>query len=168
MPETSGAEGHPALTDQQTGLPNRLHFDLVLKTLFATGRRGLPLSILILEIDGADQWLKNTEGPEAERTLRIVGATMAPTIRESDVLARAGEGRFAVCLIDCNMAGAVLVADRIDGLLDPVRESSSLGFSIGGATFDRDMGEPQDLFEAAEGALRVAQARGRNQMELRR
>lgn len=163
-----GFEAHPALTDQQTGLPNRLHFETVLKTLFASGPRGLLLSIILLEIDDAAKWLGEADGAEVDGVLRLIGATMASAIRESDVLARAEEGRFVVCLVDCNMAGAVLVADRIDGLLDPVRANSGLGFSIGGATFDPGMGQPRELIEAAEGSLRVAQGRGRNQMEFRR
>jgi diguanylate cyclase (GGDEF)-like protein len=168
MSLTHPAESHPALTDRLTGLPNRLHFDTVLRTLFPTGRRGLSLSVLILEIDAAEEWLKNTDGTEVDKILRIVGATMSRLIRESDVLARAGECQFAICLMDCNMAGAVLVADRIDGLLDPVRDSHDLGFSIGGASFDLDMGEAQDLFGAAEASLRVAQAKGMNQVEIGR
>ncbi len=163
-----GSESHPALTDQKTGLPNRLHFETVLKPLFAGGRRGLLLSIILLEIDDVDEWQRDADAGEVDRVLRLVGTTMAPAIRESDLLARVEEGRFVVCLIDCNMAGAVLVADRIDGLLDPVRSGSGLGFSIGGATFDPGMGQPQDLLKAAEDSLRVAQGRGRNQMEFRR
>ncbi len=168
MTDAAISGGHPALTDEQTGLPNRLHFDTVLGTLFATGQRGLPLSLIVVEIDDVGDWLERTDPAEAARVVRVMGQRLVGIIRQSDVLARADEGRFAVCLIDCNMAGAVLVADRIDGLLDSIRDSSGLGFSIGGATFDPDMAGPEDLFGAAEASLRAAQSRGGNQMEFRR
>jgi len=168
MTDTAISGSHPALTDEQTGLPNRLHFDTVFGTLFATSQRGLPLSLIILEIDHAGDWLGTTDSAEANGILKAIGQTLAPILRQMDLLARADEGRFAVCLIDCNMAGAVLVADRIDGLLDSIRRSSGLGFSIGGATFDPDMAGPSDLFGAAEEALEAAQSRGENQMEFRR
>jgi len=168
MTEAPCADGNPALTDQQTGLPNRLHFDTVLKAFFATGRRGLPLSLILLGIDGAAAWLRKTDVTELERTLRGIGALLVPMVRDSDILARFDEGRFALCLIGCNLAGAALVADRIDGLLDTVRSTSKLGFSIGGATLDSDMGSFQDLTGAAEEALRVAQGRGSDQIEFRR
>ncbi|MBT8396665.1 MAG: GGDEF domain-containing protein [Gemmatimonadetes bacterium] len=168
MPNASISGGHPALTDEQTGLPNRLHFDTVLGTLFATAQRGLPLSLIMLEIDSAGEWLARTDSPEVNRVMKSIGQTLVPVIRQMDLLARADEGCFAACLIDCNMAGAVLVADRFDALLDSIRSSSELGFSIGGATFDPDMASPSDLFGAAEESLRAAQSRGGNQMEFRR
>ncbi len=168
MTAAIGADGHPALMDQQTGLPNRLHFDTVLKALFATGRRGLPLSLILLGIDGAAGWLRKTDVTEVDSTLRGIGALLLPMVRDSDILARFDEGRFALGLIGCNLAGAVLVADRIDGLLDTVRNTTKMGFSIGGATLDSDMGSFQELTGAAEEALRVAQGRGSNQIEFRR
>jgi diguanylate cyclase (GGDEF)-like protein len=168
MTGTNGPGGHPALTDEQTGLPNRLHFDTVLRTLFATGQRGLPVSVILLEIDAADTWLGDTDPAAVARVLRLIRKTLVPIIRGTDLLARVDEGRFAVCLIDCNMAGGVLVADRIDGLMDGIRKSASLGFSIGGATFDPDMAGPEDLMGAAEESLRTAQASGGNQMEFGR
>ena len=168
MTDTNGLGGHPALTDEQTGLPNRLHFDTVLEKVFATAQRGMPLSIVALELDGSGDWFRTTDPASIARVLRLIRKTLLPIVRQTDLLARVDEGRFAVCLIDCNMAGAVLVADRIDGLMDGIRKTAGVGFSIGGATFDPDMKGPGDLMGAAEGALSVAQSRGGNQMEFRR
>jgi diguanylate cyclase (GGDEF)-like protein len=168
MSDSISSTGHPALTDEQTGLPNRLHFDTVFEVLFATGARGLPLTIIVMEMDGFDEWTREAESTEVDRLFRSIGNAMAPVVRKSDVVARIGETRFALCLMDCNLAGAVLVADRIDGILDAVRESSGLGFSMGGAAFDIDMGQPHDLLSAAEGALEVARLRGPDQMEFHR
>ena len=168
MNELHAAGKHPALTDQETGLPNRLHFDTVFGVFFATGSRGLALTVLLVEVDGFRGWAGSTDPDEVVRLLRLVGLTLTPVVRKTDLVARVGEARFAFCLLDCNLAGGVLVADRVDGLLDSIRNASGLGFSLGGAVFDPDMGSPADLLAAAESALRAAQDRGPNQLEFHR
>lgn len=168
MNESHLSGRHPALTDEETGLPNRLHFDTVFEVLFATGSRGVPLTVLLLEVDGFLAWAGSTDRQEVGRVLRSIGATLVPVVRKTDLVARVDESRFAFCLLDCNLAGGVLVADRIDGLLDPVRNTAGLGFSQGGAAYDLDMKRPEDLTGAAELALRAAQSRGPNQMEFNR
>jgi diguanylate cyclase (GGDEF)-like protein len=160
--------GHPALTDDQTGLPNRLHFETVFEVVFATGPRGIPLTVLVLGIDDYSDWVGRTDALESSRVLRSLGGTLGPLVRQTDLLARSSEAQFVFCLVDCNVAGAVLVADRIDGLLDSIRRTTGLGFSIGGAAFDVNMERPEDLLRAAEESLQVAQGRGNNQMEFHR
>ena len=162
-PAVSG--GHPALTDEQTGLPNRLHFETVFDVAFAVGRRGVPLTIIHVEIDGFSEWAGGEDPSEMGRVLRSIGDTVVPVVRQSDFLARTDESRFSLCLIDCNLAGAAVVAHRIDGLLDSIREKTGLGFSAGGASFDTDMERPEDLLEAAENALKIAQGRSSNRVE---
>lgn len=168
MTNTIGSGRHPALTDDQTGLPNRLHYDTVFEVVFRMGPRGVPLTVILLEIDRFPEWVGNADASEVDRALRSVGNTLLPVVRQSDLLARSDEARFALFLLDCNRAGGVLVADRIDGLLDSVREATGLGFSIGAAVFDADMERPEDLMGAAEQALRAARGRGRDQVEFHR
>jgi len=168
MTHENDPRGHPALTDEQTGLPNRLHFDTVFEVVFATGARGVPVTVILLGIDDFPEWVDKTEPPDVGRVLRALGEALGPLVRQSDLFARTEEAQFALCLMDCNLAGAVLVADRIDGLLDSLRPATGLGFSMGGAAFDVDMENPGDLVGAAEEALQAAQSRGTNQMEFRR
>lgn len=168
MTESKGSERHPSLTDDQTGLPNRLHFDTVFEVAFAMGPRGIPLTVVLLEMVPFFDWVSETGRAEVDRVLRHMGSAMAPAIRQSDLIARWDETRFALCLVDCNLAGAVLVADRIDALMDPIRETTDLGFNLGGAVFDLDMEQPSDLTGAALEALRIAKDKGRNQMEFHR
>ena len=168
MDTTRGSEGHPALTDVQTGLPNRLHFTTVFEVIFAAGSRGVPVTLLLLEIDGFSEWAGTTETSEVERVLQSVGDALSHLLRQTDLFARTEESCFSICLLDCNIAGAVLVADRIDGALDSLRRGTELGFSMGGAAFDVQMKRPDELLEAAEKALRSAQGKGTNQMEFSR
>jgi len=157
-----------ALTEGQTGLPHRLHFDTVFEIIFATGSRGVPSTVILLEIEGFNDWAGGGDGAEVGRVLRSLASILRPVVRQTDVLARSDEARFVICLLDCNLAGGVLVADRIDGLLDSVREATGLRFSMGGAVFDAEMDRPEDLMGAAEEGLRMAQERGGDQVEFSR
>ena len=46
MSMTEFSAGHPALTDELTGLPNRLHFEAVYRVLFPAADRGVPLTLI--------------------------------------------------------------------------------------------------------------------------
>lgn len=165
MMESTGSKGHPALTDAQTGLPNALHWDTVFGVIFAAGDRGIPLTLIILEIDQFLGWAGAREAGEVDRILRTLGADLGNTTRQSDLAARLDEARFAFVLLDCNLAGGRLVADRLDVLLDPIRSEGGLSFSMGVATYDREMTRPEQLIGGAESALRSAQAKGGNRTE---
>jgi diguanylate cyclase (GGDEF)-like protein len=118
-----------------------------------------------LEIDHYPEWIERHNTEDRDRVLAALGPALTSTVRQSDLVSRTGPARFSLLLLDCNLAGGRLVVDRIDGLLDPLRQRWGLGFSMGVATFQRDMTEPLDLAAEAEGALKTAQARGENQIE---
>jgi len=165
MTEADRRTGHPALTDPQTGLPNKLHWDTVFGVIFAAGDRGIPLTLILLEIDQYQEWNLGHDPDKADEVLAALGATLEATVRQTDLVARTQEGRIAFLLMDCNLAGGRLVADRLDATLDPIRNRSGLGFSMGVAAHVRGMTRPEELVGAAEGALRAGQARGKNQIE---
>jgi diguanylate cyclase (GGDEF)-like protein len=163
--ESTESKGHPALTDAQTGLPNALHWDTVFGIVFAQGDRGIPLTLILLEIDDLSVWADDRDSGEIDRMFSSLGSSLGNTTRSSDLAARVGEARFAFILMDCNMAGGRLVADRLDLLLNPHRESSGLSFSFGVAVYNREMLQSEQLIADAEAALRAAQAGGENQIE---
>ena len=96
-----------------------------------------------------------------------MGDALENTTRKTDLSARTREERFAFLLLDCNLAGGRLVADRLNLVLEPIREMTGMGFSTGVAALTREMTRFEDLVGAAEEALRKAQARGENQMEFK-
>ena len=163
--ETTGNTGHEALTDFHTGLPNNLHWDTVLGIIFAAGARGIPLTVIMLGIDRYEQWLEKQDEASVELAFSILGEVLRSTTRQSDLAARTREESFAFLLLDCNLAGGRLVVDRLDGLFDPIRQQTGMSFSFGVATFNPRMSRPEDLIDAAEEALKTAQARGENQIE---
>jgi len=140
------AVGHPALTDQDTGLANRLHFELVYSYLFHGADRGVPLTLMIL----------STASP-GEKLLQALGERMQDVTRAADLAAHLGDGRFAVLFLGCNLSGGRVAADRIDSALQEVAPGR---VSIGIATYLEGMKEPTDLLEAADRVLRRAEAAG--------
>jgi diguanylate cyclase (GGDEF)-like protein len=166
MTETPASAGHPALTDAQTGLPNRLHWDTVFGTMVAAGERGIPLTLLFLELSPYPAWCLGKEPEEVDRAFALIGQALGSSTRQSDLSARTQEDRFAFLLLDCNLAGGRLVADRLDAILESVRRTTGLGFNMGVAAHKREMKRPEELVGAAEEALRTAQARGVNQIEI--
>jgi diguanylate cyclase (GGDEF)-like protein len=145
-----GAEhtiGHPAVTDSQTGLANRLHFELVYSYLFAGGNRGLTFTVMLLSIGGPDAI--------PEKRLRLVGERIQSTTRDSDLVAHVGGGRYVVLLLGTNLSGARIAADRIELAFD-----NDGPISFGLATYSPDMKDSSALLEAADKALLAAEAAG--------
>jgi diguanylate cyclase (GGDEF)-like protein len=145
------ALGHPALTDQATGLANRLHFELVYSYLFEAGDRGIALSTLLVSV--GSQTLDSGD----PATLRTIGEKLQSTTRGSDLAGHLGRGRFVVLLFGTNLQGARIAADRIEMALDG---HVPLPLSMGLATYHADMKESAELLAAADGALRAAEAAG--------
>lgn len=140
------AIGHPALTDEPTGLANRLHFELVYSYLFAGADRGVVLTLLVA----------STPMPTPE-VARALGERLQDVTRASDLVAHLGSGRFAVLLLGTNLSGGRIAADRMD---EALREVAAGPVCIGVASYDPDMKESAQLLEAADSALRVAEDAG--------
>jgi diguanylate cyclase (GGDEF)-like protein len=158
-----------ALHDPLTGLPNRsLVLDRAEQMLARARRSGVPVSALLMGIDGFKQ-LNDRFGREvADEVLRRVGARLDTVLRASDTVGRLGGDEF-VMLVDAVGLDVVpeLVAERIlDVLRQPIelseagRPAVSMTASIGIAT-----GLPasaEDLLQDADLALAEAKAAGRD------
>ncbi len=142
----SAETGHPVLTDERTGLPNRLQFETVYRFLFYGADRGVPLTLMMLELEADDE-------------ASFVGAAhrLGDATRSSDLLAHLGDGRFVILLLGCNQHGGRLAADRLSGVLGSVR---GIRFSIALAAWHEEMKERAELLNAAAKALEEARAAG--------
>ena len=140
------AIGHPALTDEYTGLANRLHFELVYSYLFHGADRGVPLTLMLL----------STPAPTPE-VMRALGEKIQVTTRSSDLVAHLGEGRFIVILMGTNLSGGRIAADRVETALEGVAVGK---VSIGLAHYEPDMKESVELLKSVDEALRRAEAAG--------
>jgi GGDEF domain-containing protein len=146
---SESAIGHPALTDPQTGLANRLHFELFYSYLFGAGDRGMMFTVMLLSVGGPDQL--------SESRVRALGQTIERTTRTSDLVAHVGGGRYVVLLLGTNLQGARIAADRVENAL---RDMAPGPVCFGIAAFRPRMKESSELLEAADSALAAAEAAG--------
>jgi diguanylate cyclase (GGDEF)-like protein/PAS domain S-box-containing protein len=150
-----------ALHDGLTGLPNRVLFDDRLQSAVARARRdGLPLSVLLLDLNRFKQ-ANDTYGHQAgDLVLQEVGRRLQRILRETDTVARLGGDEFAIVLPGTGAEGAELVARRIvDAIADPIVADGlalDVGTSIGIALFGPDGEDPQALLERADAAMYIA------------
>ena len=144
-PWSSGAEARAALTDPETRLPNRLHFDVVYEVAFTAATRGLPITILLLDVPALN-------GATGDEILALVRHLTAVT-RRMDLLARVDRTVLGILLLDSNVHGGRLAVERILGSLDPWLRHHDTEVKVGIASFLEGMEEPPELVEQAWRAL---------------
>ena len=143
------AAGHPALTDSVTGLPNRVHFELVYSYLFEAGDRGVAFTVMLISGGGGEE---TTVGQ-----IKEMGEVVERVTRNSDLISHIGEGRYVMLLLGTNLQGARICADRIEAALSGVAPGPT---AFGLAAWTPMMKTSGDLLNAAESALLVAEAAG--------
>jgi diguanylate cyclase (GGDEF)-like protein len=158
-----------ALTDGLTGLPNRRSIDDTLKRMAAhAGRTSSPLSVVLFDLDHFKQ-INDVYGHEkGDEVLAAIGAVATATLRASDFAGRFGGEEFALLLPDTDRDGAVEVAEKLRKAVAEVAVagvSRQVTTSLGVASIPRDASEPTLLLRAADRALYLAKAQGRNRVE---
>ncbi|MDZ7780966.1 MAG: hypothetical protein U5R14_13685 [Gemmatimonadota bacterium] len=145
------ASEHADVTDPETGLANKLHFDLVYRYLFLAGDRGVAFTVMLISVD-------EPSAPEGRLpNQEDIANTIHRTTRAADLVAHVEQGRYAVLLLGTNLPGARIAADRLEAAL---REHSFGPPAIGLATFNPDIADSAELLRAAESALDAAHAAG--------
>jgi diguanylate cyclase (GGDEF)-like protein len=146
--------------DPLTGLSNRQHFEVLYDFAFPVADRGIPLTLVFVELDGLAA-VRAREGEAAERAaLSAFGRLLLRITRSMDVAAHLEAGRFVVMLFDCNLHGGLVCADRVRAEAAEFTEQSGLTMSAGVACHDKDMKRKEDLLAVAEETLRVAVSQG--------
>ncbi len=165
-----------AMLDGLTSIGNRRSFDATLEREFRGAMRaGLPLSLLMIDIDHFKRFNDSYGHLVGDECLRVIAATLhEQTKRSADHPVRYGGEEFAMLLPQTESVGAMMVADRIcevvRGLdlapLVPGRTGGriKISVSIGVATLHpaRDGTTAQMLIEAADKALYTAKQSGRD------
>lgn len=149
-PENEGyARSHPALIDAQTGLANRLHFDLVYDYMFEAGDRGMPFTVMLVSA-GAD-------GQTPPKTIRELGEAVERTTRNADLVSHVGGGRYVVLLLGTNLPGGRIAADRVEVALKGLAPGA---VCFGLTAYNESVKNSQDLLRATDTALLAAEASG--------
>jgi diguanylate cyclase (GGDEF)-like protein len=105
---------HLSLVDILTRAKNRRYFFQILaKEIARSARSNRPLSCLFIDID----FFKNINDTHGhligDKALRQLVKSIAPLLRQSDVLARFGGEEFTVLLPDCDVQHALEISERI-------------------------------------------------------
>jgi diguanylate cyclase (GGDEF)-like protein len=162
-----------AVTDGLTGLYNHRHFhERLTLEVERSQRSGLPLSLLMLDVDNFKQFNDTFGHPSGDEVLRQLARVLADTRRANDVVARYGGEEFAVILVDTAKFTAAKVAERVrervysNDFSEAAPRAGTLSVSIGVATFPDDGVDVEALVRSADTALYAAKRAGRNRVVL--
>ena len=159
-----------AMVDGLTSLGNRrrLDDDLASSLASATATSSM-LGFAMIDVDHFKTY-NDTHGHSAgDEVLRRVAATIARSVRETDVVYRYGGEEFSMLLPGATPEEAAAVAERVRSSVEAeaipgeeLQPGGRLTVSIGVATLESGSGG--DIRERADDALYRAKERGRNQV----
>ncbi len=163
-----------ARTDSLTGLVNRRHFlELAEHELAVAQRYGLPLSVMLFDIDGFKSINDSLGHPAGDEILLAVSRRAGRQLRSADVLARYGGEEFIVLAPESTAQSAAVVAERIRKAIaeegvptsaEPVAVTISLGVS----EIHSESDSLEELIRRADQALYDAKRMGRNRTAVHR
>jgi diguanylate cyclase (GGDEF)-like protein/PAS domain S-box-containing protein len=164
-----------ATTDGLTGLLNRRALDDRLATEWKRAvRTSSTISILLLDVDFFKAYNDAFGHMQGDNALQMVAETMRSNLRRpTDVAARYGGEEFVGILANTDLSGAMFVAERIRhavikaAMKHPTNSIGILTVSIGIASARPQADDPiAGLMAAADSALYLAKANGRNQCSI--
>ena len=160
-----------ATTDSLTGLHNRRQFMELAKREFGRAQRyQRPLVAIMLDIDHFKQ-VNDTYGHAVgDQVLRTVAERCQKTVREIDILGRYGGEEFITFLLETELDGAYLIAERLRTAIAGISIDAGSGLqvnvtaSLGVAQIDEHTTSLEILIARADQALYVAKHKGRNRV----
>jgi len=159
-----------AETDPLTGLANRRRLERDLDRLrHLADRYGSDLSLAVVDVDRFKQVNDRYGHASGDEVLRRLAGHLQAAFRGEDAVARVGGEEFVVAMLGMRREDAV---ERLGGVLRSFRaialevggELVTVTASAGVAQHDRDGVGFEALYRAADGALRVAKASGRDRV----
>ncbi len=154
-----------ATRDQLTGLYNR-HYLLGIahKTVEESYRYQYPLSVLVLDLDHFKKVNDDHGHAIGDLVLKAVGELLLKTFRGSDTPVRFGGEEFIVLLPHCDGQDAINRAQALRMQIGDLRPASiAISASIGiSQTSPQTQIGYEELFAAADQAVYIAKANGRN------
>jgi diguanylate cyclase (GGDEF)-like protein len=137
-----------SLTDPLTGLGNRRHMELMLAHAWAAARRGDPLAVVVLDLDGFKE-VNDTRGHHAgDELLCAVGEALRDEARASDVVVRFGGDEFLALLTGGTAEGGHLLVERLRKRL-----GERVGISAGVAAYTPEMASAEEMIRLADRRL---------------
>ena len=163
-----------ASTDMLTGLHNRRYFEEHSPGHIALCKRhNRALSLILLDVDHFKQFNDTYGHAIGDEVLKAMGQVFSHFMRISDISARLGGEEFVVLCPDTDLAGALILAERIRRSISEVQLQDSEGkpvrqitVSLGIASWQVGDGNITEALERADIALYACKAHGRNQVQI--
>ncbi len=123
---------------------------------------GVPLSLLLAELEDADQLAAAQAPPEASQTFNRFAAAVRSVVRRQDILVSESESRAWIIARDTGRGGAHALGERIVAAVGEaeVWHGVPLVASVGVAVLGEDGRTSSELMDAAEEARFAAAASG--------
>ncbi|MCD9028085.1 diguanylate cyclase [Luteimonas sp. BDR2-5] len=160
-----------SIRDPLTGLFNRRYLEESLaRELQRCERRGLPLSVLMLDIDHFKRFNDTYGHAAGDALLGHIGHLIQSRVRAEDIACRYGGEEFTVVMPELDAANTCARAEEVRKAIEDATVQhlgQTLGpvtISIGIATSPGDGTEPGQLLQTADAALYRAKAAGRNRV----
>lgn len=159
--------------DKLTNIANRRRFDITLEQVWVQARRsGLPLSLLMIDIDYFKKFNDRYGHQEGDKCLTTVASVLANSAqRATDLVARYGGEEFVILLNQTTRNDAYHLAEEIRQKVEALRienldaDLRIVTLSIGGVTvLASDDQETMNPLKLADIALYRSKEQGRNQI----
>ena len=159
-----------AVTDGLTGLFNHRHcHERLALDVERSGRNGLPLALLMIDVDHFKFYNDHHGHPAGDEVLRQIARLLSEGRRANDLVARYGGEEFSLILVDTAKFTAAKLAERIrERIADhgfahgDAQPNGRVSISIGVASFPDDAADSEALIRAADAALYQAKRGGRD------
>lgn len=155
-------------TDALTGLHNRRHVEEKLAYHHAQAvRHHDPLCALLLDVDNFKRVNDGFGHPAGDLVLAEFAVRLRQELREGDVAGRWGGEEFLVVLPRTDLAGALLVAERIRRSIAAtpiVAGGTQISVTVSGGCALGPIGSADELVDNADAQLYVAKAAGRDRI----
>lgn len=162
-----------SIRDPLTGLFNRRYLDESLsRELARCQRRGLPLSVFVIDIDHFKTFNDNHGHDAGDVVLKAFADLLRKRTREEDIACRMGGEEFVVICPELERETAVERANDIRTALQALHVAHlnttlpTITVSIGIALAPQHGSHPDQLIKAADTALYLAKNNGRNRVEV--
>ena len=137
-----------ALLDPETGLPTERYVRAVMDRYIAAARRGEPLSVVLIGIEGAAAPGQGRGADALSPRLRTAAKLVLDVVRDSDLVAAYGTDQVLAALPRCSQGGAKRVLHRIRQ-----RAGEAVAFRAGVAEFGSSAGSLDEMLLAAGDSL---------------
>lgn len=149
-----------ALTDPLTGMPNRRHSVVFLEAAFAAAQRGIPLTVVLFDVDRFRGYNESRGHQAGDEALEIVSRVLLDSTRRMNLTARWGGQEFLSMLSDTPAEGGRIYAERVLADIHQKFPEGSITLSAGVAPYEPGMDSPARLLASADRALGAAKDTG--------